>query len=416
MSLSGARDRVQWKATNGSQNGGNTTLPQAYNLGATPSLAYGLHIGSVEPNITGSLVLGGYDSSRCLTEPIISSVDTVQLVGVALNVSSGGFAYKSSSSAYIPDLLRANGSAVDSLPVHPRPGVPHLYLPQDTCDAIASHLPVTYNSDFNLYFWNTEKQAYKDIVTSPHHLSLTFASDNGPDSTINVPFAHLNLTLSSPIISTATQYFPCKPWTPGSTGYTLGNAFLQSAFLAQNWKENKLFLSQAPGPDFLSESIQKIGYADTTITPARNPPSWESSWSSTLKALPAGSNGGGNGNGNGNGSKKDDKNDSSISGGAIAGIVVGVIGGLAIIAAIAWFIIRRRKRNQGASHLTAPQDPDTPLPQYRDHEGGVPHLGKPAMAPVEVEAQQSQVSEMWSGQDVAELPANKAPQKPQVYA
>lgn len=409
MSLNGAREVLEWEGSNGTQATGNTTLPQAYRHGASPSLSYGLHAGSVEPNVTGSLVLGGYDSSRCLTDPIVSNVDTVQLVGVALNVSSGGYAYTNSSSAYISNLLRANGSAVDSIPVHPRPGVPHLYLPQDTCDAIASHLPVTYHPDFNLYFWNTEEQAYKDIISSPHHLSFTFSSDNGPDSTISVPFALLNLTLSSPIISTATQYFPCKPWTPGSTGYTLGNAFLQSAFLAQNWQENKLFLAQAPGPDFLSSSIQKIGYADTTITPARNPPSWEDSWSSTLKALPTHSEGPSSG-----GSWKSDDDSSGISGGAIAGIVVGVVGGLAIVGAIAWFLIRRRRKQQ-ASHGTPGQAPDTPLPQYHDSEGGVPHLGKPAMAPVEVEAQQAQVSEMWAGQDRAELPA-KVPEKPRVYA
>jgi hypothetical protein len=374
-------------------------------------LSYGLHVGSVEPNVTGSLVLGGYDSSRCLTDPIVSSFDTVQLRSIALNVSSGGYAYSDTDSAYIPDLLRANGSAVNNLSVHPRPGVPHLYLPKDTCDAIASHLPVTYNSDFNLYLWNTDEQAYKDIVSSPHHLAFTFASDNGDESTISVPFALLNLTLTSPIVSTATQYFPCKPWTPDSTGYTLGNAFLQSAFLAQNWEQNKLFLAQAPGPDFLSSSIQKIGNTDTTITPARKPPNWESSWSSTLKALPANSAGS-----SPSSSDPAETNDSSaISGGAIAGIVVGAIAGLAIVGGLVWFCMRRRKQNKSNEAMS--QAPNTPLPQYHDtNEHGVPHLGKPAMAPYEVEAQQTQISELGSGREVAELPA-QGPDKPgPVYA
>lgn len=389
---------------------GNTTLVQTYKDGAIPSLSYGLHVGSVEPNVTGSLVLGGYDSSRCLTDPIVSSFDTVQLRNIALNVSSGGHAYLDTESAYIPDLLRANGSAVNNLPVHPRPGVPHLYLPKDTCDAIASHLPVTYSSEFNLYLWNTEEQAYKDIVSSPHYLAFTFASDNGDESTISVPFALLNLKLTSPIVSTATQYFPCKPWTPDTTGYTLGNAFLQSAFLAQNWEQNKLFLAQAPGPDFLSSSIQKIGSTDTTLTPARNPPNWESSWSSTLKALPARST---------ESSPSSDpakpEESSAISGGAIAGIVVGAIAGLAIVGGLVWFFMRRRK--QSTPHETLSEAPNTPLPQYHSgNEHGVPHFGKPAMAPHEVEAQQTQISELGSGREVAELPA-QGPDKPgPVYA
>ena len=381
---------------NGADVAGNLTLGQAYQDGAIPSLSYGLHVGSVEPNVTGSLVLGGYDSSRCLTDPIVSSFDTVQLRSIALNVSSGGHAYLDTDSAYVPDLLRANGTAVNNLPVHPRPGVPHLYLPKDTCDAIASHLPVTYSLEFNLYFWDTETQAYNDIVSSPHHLAFTFASDNGDESTINVPFALLNLTLTSPIVSTPTQYFPCKPWTPDSTGYTLGNAFLQSAFLAQNWQQNKLFLAQAPGPDFLSASVQKIGYTDTTLTSARNPPSWESSWSGTLKALPARSSGS---SPSPSATAKPEDN-SPISGGTIAGIVVGGIAGLAIVGGLIWFCMRRRKQHP------AHELPNSPSPQYHGaNEGGVPYLGKPAIAPHEVEGQQTQVSELWAGQDVLELPA-----------
>jgi hypothetical protein len=388
---------------NGTDVGGNLTLFQTYQVGAIPSMSYGLHVGSVEPNVTGSLVLGGYDSSRCLTDPVVSSFDTVQLRSVALNVSSGGYAYLNTDSAYISDLLRANGTTVNNLPVHPRPGAPHLYLPKDTCDAIASHLPVTYSSEFNLYIWNTKEQAYKDIVSSPHHLAFTLASDNGDESTISVPFALLNLTLTSPIVSSATQYFPCKPWTPVSTGYTLGSAFLQSAFLAQNWQENKIFLAQAPGPDFLdsslSTSIQKIGYTDTTLTPAKNPPSWEDSWSSTLKALPARLSS----------APTMAKHSSAVSGGTIAGIVVGVIAGLATVGGLVWFFMRRRKQN--TVHGSLSEAPNTPLPHYHANESGVPYLGKPAMAPYEAEAEQAQISELGTGRDVAELPA-KEPEKP----
>ena len=225
-----------------------------------------------------------------MTDPIVSSVDTVQLRGIALNVSSGGHAYLDSDEAYIPDLLKMDGRTTNTLPVHPRPGVPLLYLPEDTCEAIASYLPVTYNSELDLYLWNTDNQAYEDIVSSPHHLDFTFSSDDSADKTISIPFALLNLTLTTPLVNTATQHFPCKPWITDVTGYTLGNAFLQSAFLAQNWQTGKLFLAQAPGPDFLSASIQKIGYEDEKITPARNPPSWMDSWSSTLKELPTPAN------------------------------------------------------------------------------------------------------------------------------
>ena len=305
--------------------------------------------------------------------------------------------------------MRANASSVDSLPVHPRPGVPHLYLPQDTCDAIASHLPVTYSPEFNLYLWNTDDQAYEDIISSPHHLDFTFSSDNGPDKTISVSFALLNLTLTSPIVSRMTQYFPCKPWTPDTTGYTLGSAFLQAAFLAQNWQTNKLFLAQAPGLRLQSASVQKIAHTDTTLTPAKNPPSWEVSWSDTLKALPA----------NYSSSSKDDdsrrpltsvntgknsSSSSSLSAGAIAGIVIGVGAGLALVGALIWFFLRRRK--QRAAQQPTPQSPNSPFLRD-DGNSGVPYLGEPALAPHEVDAEPaSQRSELSTGGAVAELPGD----------
>jgi len=32
---------------------------------------------------------------------------------------------------------------------------PYIYLPRSSCDAIAAKLPVSYNSDLGLYFWDT---------------------------------------------------------------------------------------------------------------------------------------------------------------------------------------------------------------------------------------------------------------------
>lgn len=105
----------------------NRTLPGAYQAGRIPSTSYGLQIGSVYPNVSGSLTLGGYDASRCITEPLISDSQSVNLVGISLNVSSGGFAYEDASSVPILDLLRANGS-VAQIEVTPDPGVRYLSI------------------------------------------------------------------------------------------------------------------------------------------------------------------------------------------------------------------------------------------------------------------------------------------------
>ena len=286
------------------------------------------------PDIPGSLVLGGYDSSRCLTNPIVSNSQSVELSKISLGVTSGGCAY-SNGNMDGGNFLWANGSQSDTLEVYPNPSVPYLYLPQDTCDKLAAQLPVTYNHDFNLYFWDTSDSAYEQIVQSPHYIGFTFTS-NGQDSTINVPFALLNLTLESPLVSKPTPYFPCSPWVPKGAPYHLGRAFLQGAFLAQNWETKKLFLAQAPGPDLgsLSPYVKTIAGSDDSLSPATNPPNWESTWSSTLKPLSH----------NVTSSSSSSKNQSSgLSGGVIAGIVVAAVAGVALVASLVIWFTRRRK-------------------------------------------------------------------------
>ncbi|RMY07200.1 hypothetical protein D0867_09420 [Hortaea werneckii] len=314
----------------------NRTLNDAYKLGYIPSVSYGLHVGSVVANVTPSLILGGYDSSRILTPPLVSDSRSFNLTGISLNVTEGDDAYASEQALPLTGLLQANGSSVDSIDVFPDPGLPYMYLPRETCDAIAEHLPVKYNSDFNLYFWNTEDENYHKILTSPHVLAFTFSADTS-ETTINIPLALMNLTLEYPLVSESTPYFPCSPWTPNSAPYHLGRSFLQGAFLGQNWNSSKVFLAQAPGPDLMARSLKKIAYTDKNIEPATNAPSWDSTWSGALTAL-----------------KHDESqapvvdtkdSDEGVSDGGIAGIVVGVVAGVAIIGGALFWILRKRRQN-----------------------------------------------------------------------
>ncbi|KEF63796.1 uncharacterized protein A1O9_01774 [Exophiala aquamarina CBS 119918] len=224
---------------------------------------------------------------------------------------------------------------------------PYLYLPRETCDAIAELLPVTYNDDFNLYLWNTESSAYSDIISSPHSLVFSYASGAGGSQTanINVPFALLNLTLDAPLTSTPTPYFPCSPLTSSAdTPYHLGRA----AFLGANFHMNKLFLAQA----------------------ASNAPDWNTTWAGTLKKLTststttgsgsasATSNSSGDSQTSTNGSPSVQTNDTGISKGALAGIVAAGVLGLVGGAFVIWYFCvykgRHQKRQQSQQHQTLP--------------------------------------------------------------
>lgn len=315
-------------------------------------------------------MLGGYDRSRCLTDGIAATIEDngvyFGLLDIAVNVSSGGFAWKDVDTGHVNGLLlEDDGDPPDALPmsIFTNPFVPYMYLPKSTCDAIAALLPVTYDPAYKLYFWDTTSPAYIPITTSFHHLIFTFATDSGDPtaSTIKIPFALLNLNLTSPLVETPTPYFPCSPWDQidTSTVYTLGRAFMQAATLARNRHEDATLLSQAPGPAYENESIITFHRAATSLLLNFERPSWEDTWAGTLKALPSRDDGsaelqevdsGGSSNNNNNTDGNNANDDGTgISTGAIAGIAVAIVlAVLAILGLILWRLRRRKARKVAA--------------------------------------------------------------------
>lgn len=342
LSLHTGLDTVNWTTGNGSDVSYDRFLSRAYQTGNIPSVSFGLHVGSVWPLVPGSLVLGGYDRSRCISTPIVSDTNDFTLIELSLEVASGGWAFSNISEADPEHLLRIDDAdnSNKSLTVMPNPGVPYLYLPGDTCSTIASFLPVTYDQSIGHYIWQTTHTFFEEIVSSPSALKFSFSTDSGTKN-ISVPFALLNLTLAYPITSTPTQYFPCVSYTPpDGSPYQLGRAFLQAAFLGQHGQTNKTFLAQAPGPGMMAEAITKLASTDTTLTAMANPPDWNATWTGQLTAAP-----------DNIGIAPTWVHHFKLSGGAIAGIVVGAVVGLALcIIAILVLHRRRKSRKQQTVH------------------------------------------------------------------
>jgi hypothetical protein len=263
----------------------------------TASNSWGLHIGSVTPNMAPSLYFGGYDQNRVLGtissqqgNPIDGlspnpSEGTIDLVDISINVIEGASPWNFSS---MSGLLASGNSSIGTLPLAISGMTPYLYLPKSTCDAIAAQLPVTYQPKYGLYFWNTQDPLYTKIVTSASALTFTFHLDerSSANFTINVPFILLNLTLSQPLTTTPTQYFPCQA---RASPYQLGRAFLQAAFFGANWNANNdsaaWWLAQAPGPNIPSNpNVVAIGATDATIAGSAN--EWAASWDGIWTPLP----------------------------------------------------------------------------------------------------------------------------------
>ncbi|GAB7359596.1 hypothetical protein MBLNU230_g6780t1 [Neophaeotheca triangularis] len=348
---------VVWETTDGEEPTAVSVLTNARDRGFIPSTSFALHAGSATYGMNGSLVLGGYDSSRFLTEPIRKDGFTVDLKDISVNVSSG----VSSAFKAVPQgglLINGDGEMYDSVEVHPTGEVPYMYLPESVCNAISAYLPVRYDTSLSLYLWNTDDEDYHRITSSLHYLTFTFASQNSTsDYLIRVPFALLNLNLTAPLRDEPTPYFPCSPWDLSETGNKaiFGRAFLQAATWARivNNTVVQTFLSQAPGPSKRKgENIVRLFMQDSSISLDSDNPSWEDSWLGVL-GPPA---------------------DDSLSTGAMVGIVVAVVAVVSVIVGIfLWRYLRRRKA--GRSQSDGGQVPVVSS-QRADYQADVPPFEK----------------------------------------
>ncbi|CAG7932538.1 unnamed protein product [Penicillium olsonii] len=333
-----------------------------------PSYSWGMHIGSVEPDIPGSLVLGGYDQSRVLNEVSTQQVDPDSNLGalkiyfkdIGMGVATGDspFDFEAKSSLFKTGTSNTTRGATAEI----NPVLPYLYLPRETCDAMAANLPITYNEDLNLYFWNTSDDSYQQITSSPAYMSFIFgkSTSNSQNLTVKVPFQLLKLTLQEPLVEKNTTYFPCYP----SDTLVLGRAFLQAAFISVNWGNGtgngEWSLAQAPGPVIGTGSQRDIGVNDESVTASEN--SWEASWDGYWEPLSSKTSI----DQTESLSESSSEPSSGLSTGAKAGIGIGcAAGALGLIGMIAWLCIRRRKGSDNAQSSMGQYDSIQPI----SHDG-----------------------------------------------
>ena len=421
-------------------------VQQMKDSGAVGSKSFGLHMGSVPLDQSGSLILGGYDSSRILGPvgifPYQGGLPTTTLLDVGLGVEEGGSPfisaftgslYKGNDGSEVADQISSSlGAPKGSIMVVPSPAAPYIYLPFGTCEAVANYLPVTWSQQAALYTWNTDDPRYATIIGSPAYLEFTLADMNAKNLTIKVPFALLNLTLEPPLVAAPTPYFPCQPYNSSYGFWALGRSFLQAAFLGINYEQNLTFLAQAPGPSMDQSVTQTINPSDRNLT-SSSTSSFQKSWAKSWKALPGSDVF--NPAGSTTSESAPSSSSSSLTSGAKAGIAIGAIAAACIIALATLFLIKRKRRRQaqapdqrqpmlqgqasdGTEHkgyygpsdmseplphdMDGPSDISRPLPHEMDGPHGVSDLSRPLPHEMDGgrrarEAQGSPV-EVWGGE------------------
>ncbi|RYP08067.1 hypothetical protein DL765_008923 [Monosporascus sp. GIB2] len=153
--------------------------------------SFGMHVGSAaaRARVRGFPYFGGHDRESRRRRRAYRAADVVRgraaLVDVSLAVTAGGSPFKggneTASEPGEAGTTRYSGlMAAGNETVGARPGVavdasaPYLNLPLSTCDAIAAHRPVTYDSDLGLCLWDAGDVAYTYVADSAAALRFTF--------------------------------------------------------------------------------------------------------------------------------------------------------------------------------------------------------------------------------------------------
>lgn len=282
------------------------SLLQNLRNGSTPipSLSWSYTAGAynLAPKVFGSLVLGGYDSTRFesnnLTFPFGADISLDLQVMIQSIVASP---------LTRPFLTLPIASYISTL-------VPDIWLPEDVCDLFQRAYGLSYNSSSGDYYMNS----------TMHQLNLDAQPiarfTIGPEATgqsVQIQLPYWNFYLASkdvdPRVSAkdGSFRFPIRRASNDSQ-YILGRAFLQSAYLSTDYDRRTFNLSQAVyPPSSTKENIVAIlPPRNTTESGATNSPS------------------------------------KGLSKGAIAGIAVGAAIVILSIAALAFICLRRRRRRK----------------------------------------------------------------------
>ena len=187
---------------------------------AIPSLSWSYTAGNQYrlDQVLGSLVLGGYDTSKFIPNDVtfrFASEDirdlTVQLEAITISD------YETTGTSLLPA----------SIPAFMDSSLPFIWLPVEACSLFEKAFGLVWDNYTELYLLNSTHQA----ALRAQNANVTFTLGNltaGANVNITLPYAAFDLTVSSPIVNTSTPYFPLKR-AANSTQYTLGRTFFQEA-------------------------------------------------------------------------------------------------------------------------------------------------------------------------------------------
>lgn len=168
-----------------------------------------------------SLTLGGVDASRFTPNNVTVTFGTDPLRSKLVALQSIVATDSNSETRLLDGPILA---LVDST-------VPHIWLPDECCQAFEKAFGITEDIASGLYLINgtTHDALIKSNPSISFQLSNTLTG--GPAVNITLPYASFDLTIAAnaaPLVKSPTRYFPLRRAT-SDTQYTLGRTLLQES-------------------------------------------------------------------------------------------------------------------------------------------------------------------------------------------
>ncbi|KAF3928706.1 hypothetical protein AA313_de0204345 [Arthrobotrys entomopaga] len=315
-------------------------LTTLYDEKKIPSQSWGFTAGAHyrEKSIPCSVVLGGYDLDRFVMHDRVFTL-TPDLYATAGLMSITANSTTSPNTTLLSDPIQVY---IDST-------TPYYYFPSSVCDSFAKLFNLTYDSDTELYFYESDA-AYQSAKNADYMLSFTLKNNtdgSGDGVVLYLPFVSFDLshTFYSNSSTASRPYFPIKRGASEDT-YTLGRAFLQETYIIVDYYRVTFSVHQAwfngntgayqnvvtitdPATDNTTAVTTGGTSAATSLAPGQSGSIPQQPGHET--DIPVGGNGGGDGGGG--------SHMGAIIGGSVAGgIILLILVGLAIV-----FCMRRRK-------------------------------------------------------------------------
>ena len=263
--------------------------------------------------VFGSLVLGGYDTSRFdtssqLSYPMSEDVQRDLVVGIQ-SISSG-------NTEILP---QGQGiyAFIDT-------SISQLYLPVSVCQQFEEVFGLQWNNTIKAYTVNSTQHQINVQKNPTVTFSLGSTTTSNDSISISFPYGAFDKNLSFPFVQNGGMaYFPLNQ-SQSDGDITLGRAFLQESYLIADYENNTMTLAPCVWPTSFQQEIQVIGHT----TP----------------------------------------HSSGISTGAIVGIAVGVVALIALLGLALWLLHRRKLtiKRRKAAELDAKDT--TRLPTDANHE------------------------------------------------